>query len=151
VNRVGASRSRLAGATMISQSETSTSATLMRNGSVNALMVVGLLIASGARAQSPTDTTSIFGTATGGFIALSVPDIATSAKWYEEKLGMHRVMTVGRMDHIVGVVALEANGVIVEIIQRDDARVAAGAPELTHGISKAGIIVADFDRVVRAL
>jgi len=105
-----------------------------------------------ARAQAiRPDSASVFGDVTGGFFALSVPDLAASAKWYEEKLGMHRVMTVGRMGEIAGVIALETGNLIVEMIQRDDASAASGTPELTHGIAKAGIIVADFDRTVAAL
>src|SRR5215471_2317983 len=82
-----------------------------------------------ARAQAiRPDSASVFGDVTGGFFALSVPDPAASATWYEEKLGMHRVMTVGRMGEIAGVIALETGNLIVEMIQRDDARPASDSP-----------------------
>lgn len=98
-----------------------------------------------ARADAP------FASAVGAFIALSVPDLEASASWYESRLGLHRIMTVRRTGKIAGVVALEGDGVIVELIQHDDARTATPQPELTHGIAKAGVIVTDFDGTVAAL
>jgi catechol 2,3-dioxygenase-like lactoylglutathione lyase family enzyme len=92
-----------------------------------------------------------FATARGGFVALSVRDLAASVKWYTEKLGLRSTMTVPRTGPIAGVAALEGDGIVVELIQHDDAVARTGAPELTRGIAKAGVIVADFDRTVAAL
>lgn len=93
-----------------------------------------------------------FGTAQGGFFALSVRDLSATVSWYTEKLGLRSVMTVPRTGRIAGVVALEGNGITVELIQHDDATAPNGtAPELTRGIAKAGVIVTDFDRTVAAL
>lgn len=94
---------------------------------------------------------ALTGTFTGTFVALSVPDLEASARWYERTFGMSRVMTVPRTGAIAGVVALEGAGLIVELIQHDSARVATERPELTHGIAKAGFIVDDFDATVAEL
>jgi len=94
--------------------------------------------------------------ATGAFFALSVADLDASAKWYSEKLGLTVVMEIPRRDK-VSVTVLEGPGLIVELIQNDDAvplpRAASGvsAPELVHGIFKVGILVDDFDRTVAML
>ena len=106
-------------------------------------------VADGPRPAVPT--AQPFVSAVGAFIALSVPDLEASAAWYEAKLGLHRIMTVPRTGKIAGVVALEGGGVIVELIQHDEARTATPQPELTHGVAKAGVIVADFDGTVTAL
>ncbi len=97
-----------------------------------------------ARTHAPSELT-------GTFVALSVPDLEASARWYERTFGMSRIMTVPRTGAIAGVVALEGPGLIVELIQHDSARVATERPELTHGIAKAGFIVDDFQATVAAL
>ena len=92
-----------------------------------------------------------FAIATGAFIALSVPDFEASAKWYTEKLGLSRTMTIPRTGQIVGGAALEGNGIFVELLQHEAAKPGTTPSELTHGIAKAGILVPDFDRAVAAL
>lgn len=95
---------------------------------------------------------SPFRSAIGGFVALSVPDLEASAKWYEAKLGLHRVMEVPRSGTLAGVIALEGDGLLVELIQLDDARPAGvERSELRHGIAKAGILVRDFDATIAVL
>ena len=80
------------------------------------------------------------------FIALFVPDLEATARWYSETLGLRRVMTIPRMGTIVGGAALEGDGIVVELLQREDAKPGTTPVELTHGSAKAGILVADFDR-----
>ena len=92
-----------------------------------------------------------FAGATGAFIALSVPDFEASARWYAEKLGLNRTMTIPRTGQIVGGAALEGNGIIVELLQHESAKAGTTPSELTHGIVKAGILVPDFDRTIAAL
>jgi catechol 2,3-dioxygenase-like lactoylglutathione lyase family enzyme len=112
--------------------------------------VLLLAIPVSGKAQAAGD--GPFATARGGFFALSVRDLAASVKWYTETLGLKSVMTVPRTGKIAGVAALEGDGILVELIQHDDAAARTGtAPELTHGIAKAGVIVVDFDRTVAAL
>ncbi|HET8947711.1 MAG TPA: VOC family protein, partial [Candidatus Polarisedimenticolia bacterium] len=96
-------------------------------------------------------------TTTGAFFALSVADARTTAKWYQEKLGLTIVMDVPRQDKNT-VIALEGGGLIVELIQNDDARpLASAAPAtkgngfLVHGMVKAGVIVSDFDATLARL
>jgi catechol 2,3-dioxygenase-like lactoylglutathione lyase family enzyme len=94
--------------------------------------------------------------ASGGFFALSVADLAASTKWYSEKLGLTVVMEVPKKDK-VGVTVLEGDGVIVELIQNDNAvpspRATTGvaAPDLVQGLFKAGLLVDDFDRTLASL
>lgn len=115
-------------------------------------IVAALLLALSMGANAQAAGNGPFATARGGFFALSVRDLAASVKWYTETLGLKSVMTVPRTGKIAGVAALEGDGVLVELIQHDDASARSGtAPELTHGIAKAGVIVGDFDRTVAAL
>ena len=93
---------------------------------------------------------------TGAFFALSVADLAASEKWYSERLGLSVVMRTPKQDKASAVV-LEGDGLIVELIQHDDAvPLARAAPAVkstmeVHGIVKAGVIVADFDRTLAIL
>lgn len=95
-------------------------------------------------------------TTRGAFVALSVPDLEASTKWYSEKLGLTVVMRPPKQDKS-SVAVLEGNGLIVELLQRDDAvplRQAAPGLEASyrvHGIFKAGLIVDDFDKTLAAL
>ncbi len=95
-------------------------------------------------------------TASGAFFAMSVPDVQASSRWYSEKLGLHVVMQLPKRDK-VAVVVLEGGGLIVELIQDDDASpLPEAAPRvkentLVHGIFKAGAVIADFDRTVATL
>ena len=95
-------------------------------------------------------------TASGAFLAISVPDLQASTRWYSEKLGLRVVMQVPKRDK-VAVAVLEGGGLTVELIQKDDAvplRQVAPRMEdntLVHGIFKAGAIVANFDRTVETL
>src|SRR5215218_4167409 len=95
-------------------------------------------------------------TTRGAFFALSVADLDASVKWYAEKLGLAIVMRAPRQDHSA-VTVLEGGGLMVELVQRDDARpLAAAAPGVTatylvHGVFKAGFIVDDFDKTIATL
>jgi len=95
-------------------------------------------------------------TTRGAFFALSVPDIEASTRWYSEKFGLSVVMRVPKTNG-AAVTALEGGGLIVELMQRDDAMpLRAAAPSIgqnyrIHGFVKAGLIVDDFDKTVRDL
>jgi catechol 2,3-dioxygenase-like lactoylglutathione lyase family enzyme len=95
-------------------------------------------------------------TTRGAFVALSVPDLEASTKWYSEKLGLTVVMRPPKQDKS-SVAVLEGNGLIVELLQRDDAVPLRQAPPSleasyrVHGIFKAGLIVDDFDKTLAAL
>jgi catechol 2,3-dioxygenase-like lactoylglutathione lyase family enzyme len=86
-------------------------------------------------------------TATGAFFALSVADLDASARWYRESLGLRIVLQPPKQGK-TAVVVLEGNGLLVELLQDDDATPKRGA---IHGLTKAGIIVADFDRTLALL
>ena len=94
--------------------------------------------------------------ATGAFFALSVADAHASARWYAEKLGLTVVMEAPRQEK-TAVIVLEGNGLIVELIEQDQAvPLSVAAPGvkndlLVHGVVKAGAIVSDFDSTVAIL
>ena len=89
-------------------------------------------------------------TASGAFFALSVADLKVSSQWYAEKLGLAVVMQTPKQDK-AAVTVLEGGGLIVELIQHDDAAPAGKDPLFLHGIFKAGVIVDDFEKTVAAL
>ena len=97
-----------------------------------------------------------FTAAKGAFFAVSVADIDASTRWYSEKLGLRVVMRAPKQDKSA-VTVLEGGGLIVELLQRDDAqpltKAAPGvsANYLVYGVFKAGIIVDDFDGTMAAL
>jgi hypothetical protein len=69
---------------------------------------------------------------TGGFFALSVPNLAESAQWYSEKLGLSVILEAQHGDITVRV--LEGGGLTVELIHDPAARPrGVSRPELVHG------------------
>jgi catechol 2,3-dioxygenase-like lactoylglutathione lyase family enzyme len=95
-------------------------------------------------------------TATGAFIALSVPDLEASAAWYIEKLGLQVVLDPAANEGI-RVQVLEGGGLMVELLEDTSAvALSAAAPSIGHvtkvlGIFKAGVLVTDYDRTVATL
>jgi len=95
-------------------------------------------------------------TVTGTFFALSVADLAASTRWYAGTLGLTVVMDQPKQG-TAAVSVLEGGGLIVELIQDDDAvPLAKAAPGVksniqVHGLVKAGIVVADFDKALALL
>ena len=83
-------------------------------------------------------------------------DVNASAEWYSEKLGLKIVMQPPKTDQST-VIVLEGGGLIVELIQLDDALpLSEVAPSidnnmLVHGIVKVGVIVEDFNKTVEIL
>jgi catechol 2,3-dioxygenase-like lactoylglutathione lyase family enzyme len=94
-------------------------------------------------------------TTAGAFFALSVADRQESARWYSEKFGLRVVMDASAPKSTATV--LEGGGLIVELVQNEDAQpLATAAPKVQssiyiHGIFKAGLIVDDFDATVAQL
>ena len=92
----------------------------------------------------------------GAFIALSIPDVAASAAWYSEKLGLQITLQPPKANQST-VIVLEGGGLIVELLQHDQAvPLSQACPSITsnylvHGIYKAGVIVKHFDKLVDAL
>jgi catechol 2,3-dioxygenase-like lactoylglutathione lyase family enzyme len=120
-------------------------------------LLLCLTLPTGASGQSATSTAQTpVVAATGAFFALSVLDVNASAKWYAEKMGLRVVMQVPKRDKSA-VIVLEGSGLIVELIQHDEAlplsRAAPGVKSniFVHGVVKAGAIVADFDRTLATL
>lgn len=118
------------------------------------ILCLALTAAVPAAAQSAPPAPAF--SALGGFLALSVPDLSASARWYEEKLGLRVTMRPPAMQGISAVI-LEGGGLIIELIQHPEARpMSSLAPSVTqsvlvHGVFKAGIIVEDLDRTLAVL
>ena len=100
-------------------------------------------------AQQAADTPF---TTTGAFFAMSVPDVAASARWYQEKLGLRIVMQPPKANEATAVI-LEGGGLLVELVQHDQARPrpTVSSPVFVHGIVKVGFMVDDFDRLLAAV
>ena len=95
-------------------------------------------------------------TASGSFFALSVADIKASSQWYVAKLGL--AVTMQRQRSGPGeVTVLEGGGLIVELVQHDEALpLTKLTPERSdafkiHGYFKAGVIVKDLDKTLALL
>jgi catechol 2,3-dioxygenase-like lactoylglutathione lyase family enzyme len=121
------------------------------------ILACWLIVAAVLGAQpSPSSTEPLMRTAQGAFFAVVVPDIQASAAWYQEKLGLKVVMPLSRHERS-SALALEGGGLIVEVIQNDDAvPLTKAAPAIkgelfVHGIAKVGVVVDDFDRTVAQL
>jgi extradiol dioxygenase family protein len=109
-----------------------------------------------ARAQAAVAEPTMAFSASGAFFALSVPDIDASARWYREKFGM--TVVLNGEHNGTRIVGLEGGGLIVELIERPDAvPLASVAPAAAndinrvHGFVKAGVIVNDWDALVKTL
>jgi catechol 2,3-dioxygenase-like lactoylglutathione lyase family enzyme len=94
--------------------------------------------------------------AVGAFVAISVPALDASARWYSDKLGLKVVKQEPKRDGVAFAI-LEGGGFLVELMQLDAAQPrskvapAVKEPELIHGISKAGILVEDFEQTLATL
>ena len=98
----------------------------------------------------------LFESVTGSFFALSVTDVASSSRWYSEKLGLEVVMEMPGTDEQPGVVVLEGGGLIVELIEHDQAMPLSNLErgldaQLVHGVFKVGFLVGDFDGTMARL
>ena len=105
-------------------------------------------VPGGAQSAPPTPPGPAV-VAAGSFFALSVADLDASVKWYTEKLGLRAVLQVPRQNKIA-VSVLEGGGLIVELIQHDEAR-SSGDPQLVHGVFKVGVVVEDYARLLDVL
>jgi catechol 2,3-dioxygenase-like lactoylglutathione lyase family enzyme len=121
-----------------------------------AALAAWLAIAAHAgTAPSDSDHQPVARTA-GSFFALSVADIEASGAWYREKLGLRVTMHSPRSGP-GAVMVLEGGGLIVELVQHDEAMpLSKLTPERSdafkvHGYFKAGVIVSNFDQMLALL
>ena len=118
------------------------------------MKTIGFLALLAAPTLAPAQSAPL--TVNGAFFALSVADLDASVKWYTDKLGLKVTMRPPKQSQSA-VAILEGGGLIVELIQHDDAvslaKVlgAAKPSHLVHGISKVGVMVDDFDGTLAAL
>jgi catechol 2,3-dioxygenase-like lactoylglutathione lyase family enzyme len=85
----------------------------------------------------------------GAFFAVSVADAEASAKWYGEKLGLTVEMRT-KSDKIA-VIVLSGSGLVVELLQHDDAAALGKDAVLAHGFVKAGLVVENLDKTLAVL
>jgi catechol 2,3-dioxygenase-like lactoylglutathione lyase family enzyme len=93
----------------------------------------------------------------GAFFAISVADVATMSRWYQDKLGL-RVLSSGEAPNQIAKFAiLDGNGLLIELIQHtkasDRGAVAPSATDayMIHGFFKAGMVVDHLDAIYAAL
>ena len=86
----------------------------------------------------------------GTFFALSVADMEASVKWYSEKLDLKVVMREPKKNKSA-VTVLAGGGLMVELLQDDDAVPSGKEAHLVHGIFKTGLIVDDLDKTLSML
>lgn len=99
-----------------------------------------------------------FKTVNGAFVALVVPDLDVSARWYVEKLGLTILKDHAmRPDNKAAVTILQGNGFTVELIWlADSLPLSKVAPQLAGpqdilGILKSGVFVDDLDVALKEL
>ncbi len=128
---------------------------MKRMRSLTLVASLALLFSTGASSRQ-AKTAPAFTAITGAFLAVSVADLDASVKWYTEKLGLNVYESAPKRDGAAFAV-LEGNGLIVELVQLDDAvplskiAPASRGGERVHGLFKTGVIVQDFDRLVATL
>jgi hypothetical protein len=121
-----------------------------------AAVAAWLAIAAHAETAPPQQEPQPVLTATGAFFALSVADIDASGKWYSEKLGLGVIMQPQRSGP-GAVMVLEGGGLIVELVQHDEALpLSRLTPDRSdafkvHGHFKGGVIVKDLDKTLALL
>ena len=112
------------------------------------LMAIPTCLAAQAPAAFDVEPLAV---ASGGFFAVSVPDLEASVKWYSDKLGLKVAVRGGRSGKLAGLAIMEGGGLVIELLQNDDATSRPGNPELVHGFIKGGIMVDDMDKAVAML
>jgi len=114
------------------------------------LMAAFLVFAGIVSSANQQPTRGPIPLAAGAFFALSVADIKASGAWYREKLGLTVTLQPARSGP-ADVMVLEGGGLIVELIQHDEATSLAklsppvSDPVNVHGFFKAGVMVDDFE------
>ena len=118
------------------------------------VLTLAVVIPHARIAASQAATTPF--TTTGAFIGVSVADLGTSSRWYQEKFGLTVTMPPTGTPEARATV-LEGGGLTVELMQHSRARpLRTAAPSVQanyeiHGIFKAGFYVENFDRTLTEL
>jgi catechol 2,3-dioxygenase-like lactoylglutathione lyase family enzyme len=126
---------------------------MMSWGYAPLLACVGIVLL-GAKSAAPQST--VIQHVSGCFIALSTPDAAKTARWYQDKFGF-RLVKEGEMGKDLRFALLRYDNNILELIQNPHARPLADAvpgikdPFEIHGIFKTGFTVDKLDDVFALL
>src|SRR5687768_6851900 len=119
---------------------------------LHALLLLAVFATHAARAQDPLPQPAPAFATRGAFIAMEVPDLEASARWYREVLGLretHHVDVSGFAG--MGVVVLEGGGLTVELLEHFGSTPRPPEPAHLHGPFKAGVVVSDFEATVATL
>ena len=111
------------------------------------LTLVLLALIEGQAAGAKTEPA--FTGVQGAFFALSVADGEASAKWYAEKLGL--AVDMRTKSDKIAVIVLSGSGLVVELLQHDDAVALGKDAILAHGFVKAGLVVENLDKTLAVL
>jgi hypothetical protein len=106
-----------------------------------------VIVSPSCEVESQTPVVEPAFTTPGAFFALSVSSLEESTQWYSEKLGLKLVTQVPKQNKIA-INILKGGGLIVELLEHEDAVPPTGQPELVHGIIKAGVVVEDYQNML---
>jgi len=122
-----------------------------------ALLLANVICVASASSQSPMQPPeTVMNHVTGSLIALSTPDVAATAKWYQEQLGFKPVKS-GEMGKDLRFALLRYDDNILELIQNPHAKPLAQAvpglkdPFEVYGVFKLGFTVRNLDEVLGSL
>ena len=125
----------------------------MKKNNLLLLVLVSLALlqtcAGGANTEPLGSSHPPFAGVKGAFFALSVADIESSSKWYEEKLGL--AVDMRTKSGKTSVMVLSGNGLTVELLRHDEATDLGKDALLVHGILKAGLVVENLDKTLEEL
>jgi len=91
------------------------------------------------------------------FVALSVPDLPASVRWYKEAFGLNLVFEGSSPDSATRVVLLAAAGLRVELVWHQNAKALSSyaegptQPDMVFGAPKIGFFVRDLDSAIAVL
>ena len=118
--------------------------------------VLGSVSCRDAASAVVQQTAPPFTSTSGSFFALSVQNLSSASQWYVEKFGLAPKLQVPKTNG-VAVAVLEGGGLIVELVQRDDAMpLSQAAPgiasvERIHGVTKVGFVVDNLNESLNSL
>jgi hypothetical protein len=122
-----------------------------------ALIVVSATLALQSNSQPYVQGNSQTAAVEGAFFGLSVANVDTVSRWYQDNLGLKVISNGEAPNRIAKFAILEGNGVLIEIIQHSKAQARKSIdPTINdavqlHGIFKLGMLVRDIDAVYAGL
>jgi hypothetical protein len=119
--------------------------------------VIALIFALASFTSAQTTGKTPTGKPSGIFIALSVADVDSLSKWYQEKLGFTVLKSGEAPNKIAKFALLQNEAGVIELIQHREAKtLAEAAPSIKaafqlHGIFKVGMVVENLDQLYASM